>query len=141
MVADASAANQNAPAGQPPVQSSPSTAPPQVIAPSAAASSGKSATGSQTDSTPTPSATAGKLVLVDDTLNDAQLKQILARGYRPTSQARGNEVLYCRSESELGTRFEKKVCKTATRIIQDELNGKEETTRLQQTGVDRTAKK
>jgi hypothetical protein len=76
---------------------------------------------------------AGKKVLVDDTLNDAQLKQILAKGYRPTSQARSNEVLYCRSERELGSRFEKKVCKTATRIIQDELHGKEATTRLEQT--------
>jgi hypothetical protein len=76
---------------------------------------------------------ADQKVLVDNTLNDAQLKQILARGYKPTSQARGNEVLYCRSERETGSRFEKKVCKSATRIIQDELQGKDATTRLEQT--------
>lgn len=114
MVAEVLAADQNAPAaGQPPAQSSAGTAPAQVSAPSATNS--------------------GKKVLVDDSLNDAQLKQILARGYKPTSQARGNEVLYCRSERETGSRFDKRVCKTATRITQDELNGKEATTRLEQT--------
>jgi hypothetical protein len=49
-----------------------------------------------------------KVVLVDDTVTAEQLKQILAEGYKPESQARGNEVLYCRRERPLGTRFEKK---------------------------------
>jgi hypothetical protein len=75
----------------------------------------------------------GRKVLVDDTVNDAQLKQILAKGYRPESQARGNEVYYCRKETELGSRFETKVCRTAARIIQEELQGKEATTTAQQT--------
>jgi predicted dinucleotide-binding enzyme len=75
-----------------------------------------------------------KVILVDDTVNDAQLKQILARGYNPEVQARGNEVYYCRVEHEIGTRFEKKLCKTATQIHDDELNGKEETFRLERTG-------
>jgi hypothetical protein len=80
-----------------------------------------------------PANTAGKKVLVDDTVTDAQLKQILARGYKPDSQARGNEVYYCRRERETGSRFEKKVCKTATRILQDELNGKDAAGLLEQT--------
>ncbi len=75
-----------------------------------------------------------KVVLVDDTVTPEQLKQILARGYKPESQARGNEVFYCRSERPLGTRFETKTCKTSRRILQDELEGKEMTTRAQQTG-------
>jgi hypothetical protein len=73
-------------------------------------------------------------VLVDDTVNDAQLKQILAKGYKPEAQARGNEVYYCRRERELGTRFQTKICKTAGHILQDELDGKEETTRLEHIG-------
>jgi hypothetical protein len=77
---------------------------------------------------------------VDDTVNDAQLKQIRARGYKPDSQARGNEVYYCRGERELGSRFEKRICKTATRILQDELQGKEATTRLEQTSGNLAAK-
>jgi hypothetical protein len=83
---------------------------------------------------------SGKKILVDDTVNSAQLKQILSKGYRPESQARGNEVYYCRSEPELGSRFEKKVCKTATRILQDELEGKDETTRLERPSGNPAAK-
>jgi hypothetical protein len=82
----------------------------------------------------------GRMVLVDDTVNDSQLKQILAKGYRPESQARGNEVYYCRSDHELGSRFESKVCKTARRILQDELQGKEVTTTLEQTTGDHAGK-
>ena len=98
---------------------------------------GPQATKSATsDSSATDKVTAnkpGRKVLVDDTVNDAQLKQILAKGYRPESQARGNEVYYCRKETELGSRFETKVCRTAARIIQEELQGKEATTTAQQT--------
>jgi hypothetical protein len=77
------------------------------------------------------------VVLVDDTVTDAQLGRILAKGYKPESQARGNEVYYCRRERPLGTRFETKVCKTSGHILQDELQGKEVTTRAQRTGGSR----
>jgi hypothetical protein len=70
----------------------------------------------------------GRKVLVDDTVTDAQLKQILGKGYRPASQARANEVYYCRSERELGSRIETKVCKTAAQIFLDEQRGKDATT-------------
>ena len=73
------------------------------------------------------------MALVDDTVTDAQLKQILRKGYKPESQARGNEVYYCRSESELGSRFEMKICKTAARILQEEQQGKEATTNVERT--------
>ena len=72
---------------------------------------------------------------MDDTVTDAQLKQILNKRYRPESQARGNEVYYCRSERELGTRFETKVCKTAAQILQEERGGKEATTYVERTGA------
>ena len=70
---------------------------------------------------------------MDDTVTDAQLKQILAKGYKPESQARGNEVYYCRSEHETGSRFESKVCKTAARILLEEQQGKEATTNMERT--------
>ena|SRR6516164_5792709 len=82
----------------------------------------------------------GKKVLVDNTVTDAQLKQILNKGYRPESQARGNEVYYCRSERELGTRFERKICRTAARILEEEQLGKEETAKLEETGGNRLTK-
>jgi hypothetical protein len=80
---------------------------------------------------------SGRKVLVDDTVTDAQLKQILRKGYKPAGQARGNEVYYCRSERELGSRFETKVCKTATQILLEEQGGKQATTDVQRTGGDR----
>ena len=114
-----------------------STAAPKATPPDDASSSGKSDTGAEAAPATVKAQVVvvakkpQKVVFVDDTVNDAQLRQILSRGYKPEAQARGNEVLYCRSEHELGSRFEKKLCKTATRILDDELNGKEETTRLE----------
>ena len=77
---------------------------------------------------------------MDDTVTDAQLKQILNKGYKPESQARGHEVYYCRSERELGSRFETKVCRTAARILEEEQQGKETTTNMERTGGNRPAK-
>lgn len=87
-----------------------------------------------------PEKSVRKVVLVDDTVTDAQLKQILAKGYKPEAQARGNEVYYCRRERSLGTRFETKVCKTSGHILRDELQGKEVATRVQRTDGNPTLK-
>lgn len=143
MVAGVAAANQNpSESGEPPAASG---TPPPAVAQSAPVAP----TGPNTMSTATPAPSSGgkadtgaqpggiankpgRKVLVDDTVNDAQLKQILAKGYQPESQARGNEVYYCRNDHELGSRFETKVCKTARRILQDELQGKNATTTIQQ---------
>ena len=161
VVADAVAGDPNpGEAGQPAAQPSPASAPqsdaPSTAAPSNAApatpdnfSSEKAGMGTQTGSIAASHATAnaqvaanrsGKQLLVDDTVNDAQLKQIVARGYKPVAQARGNQVYYCRSEPELGTRFDKKVCKTATRILQDELDGKDEAARMERPSGNPAAK-
>jgi hypothetical protein len=115
--------------GQPPSQSSPA-APAGAIAPSPAAAPSASST-TTPGATPDPAKARSvanepaKLVLVDDTVTDAQLKQILAKGYKPESQAAGHEVIYCRRERPMGTRFETKICKTSGRILQDELQGQE----------------
>jgi len=70
------------------------------------------------------------VVLVDKTMTDAQVKQLLAKGYRPTS--RGGEVFYCRREQVLGSRFEQKICKSAEQIMRDEVDSKDMAERLQQ---------
>jgi len=56
-----------------------------------------------------------RLVLEDKTLTNAEVSQLLAQGYRP-QKGRGDDVLYCRSEQPTGTRFPKKVCKSADQI-------------------------
>ena len=149
VAAGVSAAGQNlSESGEPPAAA---VAPPQAVAQPApvapAAASGKTDSGAQGVATSPASADGhaiadkpGRKILVDDTVNDAQLKQILAKGYRAESQARGNEVYYCRSDHELGTRFPAKVCMTARRILQDELQGKSATTTIEQTTGTRAAK-
>jgi hypothetical protein len=68
-------------------------------------------------------------VLVDKTLTNSQVKQLLAKGYKP--QSHGDNVYYCRREQEMGSRFEHKVCKTADQITRDELDGQEMTQNAQ----------
>jgi hypothetical protein len=133
LIAAAVAAHPNvSQSDEPPSQASPAasaqSASSPAAAPTDASSGGKSANGAN-------GSKPGRKVLVDDSVNDAQLKQILAKGYRPQAQARGNEVYYCRSEQELGSRFQTKVCRTAAKILQGEQQGKEATANSERTGA------
>jgi len=85
--------------------------------------------GSDAAATPTSASKPAKIVLRDETLNGEQLKQILAKGYKP--EGRGDQVFYCRRESQLGTRLETKVCRSATVILGLELQSKDITERAQ----------
>jgi hypothetical protein len=62
----------------------------------------------------TPAAHSNKVILVDKTLTDAQVKQLLSQGYRP--QAAGDQIVYCRREMQLGSHFETKICRTGEQI-------------------------
>ena len=110
----------------------PSHAPPpastEAPAPAQDATPASSAASSATPAAKQPV----KVVLIDNTPNDEQLKQILSRGYRP--EGRGDQVLYCRREAQVGTRFETKTCRTSQRILEDEILAKDATTRAQRLG-------
>jgi len=69
------------------------------------------------------------VVLVDKTLTDAQVKELLSKGYRP--QAHGDAVVYCRREVILGSHFESKICKPAEQIYRDEQDSKDMADRMQ----------
>jgi hypothetical protein len=116
----------------------PAAAPAQAVAPSGVAAPGPAvaaaAPTSSAANSQAPASKPGRKVLVDNTVNDAQLKQIIGKGYRPQSQARGNEVYYCRSERQLGSRFDSKVCRTAAEILGDEALGKQATANTERTG-------
>ena len=71
-------------------------------------------------------------VQISHTVTEAQLKQILAQGYRPENQVFRNEVLYCRREQLTGDRFQTRVCKTAVRILEDQRRAKDFTNSAQQ---------
>jgi hypothetical protein len=66
-----------------------------------------------------------KVVLIDNDINDQDLKQILAKGYKP--EGHGDQVRYCRSETPVGTRFPTKTCRTSAQILEDTRRGKETT--------------
>ena len=138
LVADAFAADPDAskPEGQSPSQpsgvapvgvvaQSPAVAPTDPSTMRAATPDASSRSKPDTAAQPPVANKSGKNILVDDTVTEAQLKQILAKGYRPVTQAPGNEVSYCRGEQLSGERFQTKVCKTARRILEDEQRSKD----------------
>ena len=90
-------------------------------------------------SAPTAAATPTRLVLDDKTLTNAEVSKLLAQGYRP-QKGRGDDVLYCRSEQPIGTRFAKKICKTAEQIKSLTQDSKDITQQQQMPGWNPTGK-
>jgi len=84
-------------------------------------------------------AKAERVVLNDKTLTNAEVSQMFAQGYRP-QKGRGDDVLYCRSEQPTGTRFPKKVCKTADQIKEQTRDSKDLTERQQMPSGNPTVK-
>ena len=126
--AEQSASQQSAPATADAAKQQSTSAPANNGVTNATATSTATEKTSTTQSS--SAATASKVVLVDKTMTDAQVKQILAKGYKP--QARGDEVYYCRREPILGSKFEQKVCKSAEQLMREEQDSKEMTQRMQQ---------
>jgi methionine-rich copper-binding protein CopC len=65
-------------------------------------------------------------------ITDAQIKQMRGRGYKPVK--RNGTLVFCRSEGELGTHFERTRCNTIEELKQAELTGKEYVKSIQQQG-------
>jgi uncharacterized protein involved in copper resistance len=120
-------ASQSSPAA--PAAATTQSAAPQSSSPATAASDATAKPSTDEKPAATSGAAPAKVVLVDKTLTDAQVKQLLARGYKPKGS--GADVLYCRREQQLGSRFETKVCKTADQIKRDELDSQETTQGMQ----------
>ena len=126
-----------------PSESQPSAAVPAGVTgaqtPAPASSPASTTATAPADTASHPSASKpNKVVLQDETLNGEQLKQILSMGYKP--EGHGDQVLYCRRESQMGTRFETKVCRTATVILGVEQQGRDITNRAQQNNGNPTLK-
>jgi len=61
----------------------------------------------------------------------AQLKRFKAAGYKP--EVRNGEVVFCRKQPQLGSRFEVKSCGTPQQIEQQMLRAQEATLKAQRT--------
>jgi hypothetical protein len=77
----------------------------------------------------------GKIVklVAGDEAADKQLARLKAAGYKP--EMHGEELVFCRREAQLGSRFERKVCSTADAIEQQATLAQELTERTQRMGV------
>jgi len=62
-------------------------------------------------------------LIAGDADADKQLKRLKAAGYK--SEVHGGEVVFCRKEAVLGSRFEKKICNTAEALEQQMNNAQE----------------
>jgi len=97
--------------------------PPAAPASPTSTSTTAAATTPATSSTTAEQATAAKSatattsrdrpvnVVAGDADAEARLKRLRAAGYRP--EVRNNQLVFCRKEQTLGSRFDKKVCATA----------------------------
>jgi hypothetical protein len=108
--------------------------------PTAKDSPAKAEAPAATEAKPTPAAPAAAAVqptvdksdIVDKAATDKEIKTMRARGYKPVN--RNGKLVYCRSEGEIGTHFEKTRCNTMEELRQAELSGKEYVNSIQQQG-------
>jgi len=113
-----SAAFSSALAGEP---TSPAVQPPVAEATPAVAATPAAA--------PIP-ASADKVEAPKLAIADAQIKQMRERGYKPV--LRKGEMVFCRSEGQIGTRFPSTRCSTLDELNRAEQTGKEYVNSIQQ---------
>lgn len=77
----------------------------------------------------------GKIIklIASDEAADKQLGRLKAAGYKP--ELHGEQLVFCRREAQLGSRFERKVCSTAESLEQQATLAQELTERTQRMGV------
>jgi len=72
-------------------------------------------------------------LIIGDAAADARLKKLRAAGYKP--EAHGDEVVFCRREPVLGTKFQRKVCNTAEQLEAQASTGQDEVEEMQRVGM------
>jgi hypothetical protein len=117
------------PATQPPAAETANTQAPAPNAPAAAVATDAAAK-------PAAAATAGTPAKVDKSQvvnvadTDALIKQMRGRGYKPVN--RNGMLVFCRSEGQLGSHFERTRCSTLDELKNAELTGKDYVNQIQQ---------
>jgi len=72
-------------------------------------------------------------LIAGDAPAEARLKKLRAAGYKP--EAHGDEVVFCRREPVLGTKFQRKVCNTAEQLESASSTGQDELEQMQRDGM------
>ena len=73
-----------------------------------------------------------KSEVVNIVVTDALIKKMRGRGYKPIN--RNGILVFCRSEGQLGSHFERTRCNTIDELKDAELTGREYTKQIQQQG-------
>lgn len=102
-----------------------------AAAPAAGTAAAAHAPDTSADAKPVAPAAADKAA-ADKAALDAEIKKMRGRGYKPL--VRNGQQLYCRSEGEIGSHFERTRCNTMDELKQAELNGKDYVKSIQQQG-------
>jgi hypothetical protein len=84
-------------------------------------------------STPAPTATSAKPAVAEavsaDGVTKEELKRLQVAGYK--QKTRGDQIVYCRREVVLGTRFDREMCATARDLEYIRAHGQEMTSQAQ----------
>jgi len=102
--------------------------------PAAPAAPAEQAPPQASPSTPAPTATSPKPPVVAaavsaDGVTKEELKRLHVAGYK--QKTRGDQIVYCRMEPVLGTRFDREMCATARDLEFIRANGQEMATQIQ----------
>jgi hypothetical protein len=108
----------------------PATAPVEAAKPATPAATPTATATTPAATTPAP-AQGQRLVLEDKTLTNTEVQRLLSQGYKP-HKGPNDTVLYCRSEAQMGTHFEKRVCMSADQIKGANQDSMELTRKFQQ---------
>lgn len=81
---------------------------------------------------PTTPARTDKSEVVNVAATEALIKKMRGRGYKPIN--RNGILVFCRSEGQLGSHFERTRCNTLDELKNAELTGQEYTKQIQQQG-------
>jgi hypothetical protein len=131
LVAASIGALSSAAAMEPPPSSAPSTS--QPAAEPSAASAAPTATQATSTTAPAKADSSDQATKVVLTAGDGdaagELKRLKAAGYKP--EVHGSEVWFCRRETPLGSRLEKKVCNTADQLIHQAADARMATDHIQ----------
>ncbi|HEY0801792.1 MAG TPA: hypothetical protein VGD54_13170 [Steroidobacteraceae bacterium] len=108
---------------------------PPAAQPAAAQSVAAPAAGEATPAVDAAAATPAKVektAAIDKAATEALIKTMRGRGYKPVK--RNGTLVFCRSEGEIGTHFQRTRCNTIDELKQAELTGKEYVNSIQQQG-------
>jgi hypothetical protein len=107
-------------ADEPPAQTSSAVQPAQT-SPAVAATPASSASSAQTAAASKPASS--------DAGDDATDKRLRSQGYKP--EVRNGTKIYCRKETEMGSRFPTKVCATAEQLAAANKDGQDALNKVQ----------